>query len=108
MWLCGEFGTLSVGPDGPAEPLIEGVDEVVAMLNGLEVQSQDVCTQEYTLAYHVVIDYPDGQRVLRGELHGCQNISDDSTYWQGGAEVLTNLIARWQGAADGAAACVGS
>lgn len=96
-WLCGDpnQGYDTVG--GPAEPLTEGVDQLVTAFNALEPLPQDIaCTQEYRLTYVVVVDYPDGSKRLRGELHGCGVVSDGERLFSGGEGFLDTLLGLWE------------
>lgn len=79
-WWCGEPG----GRLGPPEPLLQGVEQLVSAINELpKVPAEEVfCTLEYTLTWHVIIEYPDGERrAIQAEEHGCRFVGE--TRWQG-------------------------
>ena len=95
-WLCGDPSQDISSTGGPAEPLTEGLDEVVAAFNALEPLPPDTaCTMEYRMIYVVVLDYADGSTRLRGELHGCRAISDGERQWGGGEGFLQLLVDLW-------------
>lgn len=94
LWLCGEDVEMG-GRAGPPEPLTTGVDEAIATYNALEFRDPDqACTMEYTLAYTVIAEYPDGTRkAVQGELHGCRNVGDRA----GGDQFFETLQDLWEG-----------
>lgn len=93
LWLCGEDVQMG-GRAGPPEPLTTGVEDALAAYNGLEPRDPNqACTMEYTLAYTVIGEYPDGTRkAVQGELHGCRNVGDRS----GGDQFFETLQDLWQ------------
>jgi hypothetical protein len=95
-WLCGDPSQDISSTGGPAEPLTEGLDEVVAAFNALDPLPADIaCTAEYRMTYVVVLDYQDGSTRLRGELHGCRTVSDGEHHWGGGEGFLRVLVDLW-------------
>lgn len=92
-WLCGDDQQV-----GPLEPLITGVDRIVDFVGKQGALPGDVaCTEEYTLAYTVVLVYPDGSTVpVAGELHGCRTINDGAGVRRGGEEFYKLLRGLWQ------------
>lgn len=100
-WLCGDAGSSESLPGavGPLEPLVDGVDEIVSFIGAqqtLDASGVTACTEEYILAYRVVLDYGDGNsRVVPGALHGCKTIEDGSTVRTGGQELHDLALDLW-------------
>lgn len=92
-WLCGDDQQT-----GPLEPLVTGVDGIVEFVTKQQsLPADQACTMEYTLAYTVVLEYPDGSTVpVASERHGCRKI-DDGAVVRGGGEGLFQLVrGLWQ------------
>ncbi|MEO7586988.1 MAG: hypothetical protein ABIS84_03065 [Arachnia sp.] len=98
-WLCGDAGEPEMFPGsiGPLEPLVDGVDKIVAFIQSQPTAAADVdCTAEYTLAYRIVLDYGDGARhVVPGALHGCRVIDDGGTLRSGGQGLYDLALDLW-------------
>ena len=100
-WLCGDAGSSESLPGavGPLEPLVDGVDEIVSFIGAqqtLDASGVTACTEEYALAYRVVLDYGDGtSRVVPGALHGCKTIEDGATVRTGGQELYDLALNLW-------------
>ncbi|MDF1487534.1 hypothetical protein [Tessaracoccus caeni] len=114
VWLCGDAVVTDVvprekadpakgrngtpsGSRGPMEPLTLNPDELVAAyLNAPEADPMAACTEEYSLTYRLVFEYPDKEpQVVRGELHGCRTATDGDTVREGGKELYDAAIAAW-------------
>lgn len=96
-WLCGDPNEGFSATGGPAEPLTEGVGDLVGSFNALEPLPADIaCTAEYRMTYVVVVDYADGSKRLRGELHGCRVVSDGERLFSGGEGFLQALVGLWE------------
>ena len=101
-WLCGDADVsgIALGTIGPLEPLVEGVDQIIDFIQSqqtLDESGLNVCTEEYTLAYRVVLDYGDGtSHVVPGELHGCKTIDDGPTVRTGGQELYDLALDLWR------------
>ncbi len=100
-WLCGDADVsgISLGTVGPLEPLVDGVDQIVDFIQSqqtLDDSGLSVCTEEYTLAYRIVLDYGDStSRVVPGALHGCRTIEDGPTVRTGGQELYDLALDLW-------------
>lgn len=98
-WLCGDAtDAASFGTVGPLEPLVTGVDQLVDFIVAQpELPADSMCTMEYTLAYRVVLEYPDGSILpVAGELHGCRGVSDGATIRAGGEELYDLARDLWR------------
>ncbi len=101
-WLCGDAGNPESLPGavGPMEPLVDGVEEIVDFIEAQQTLNESgvtMCTEEYTLAYRIVLDYDDGtSRVVPGALHGCQTIDDGPTVRTGGQELYDLVLDLWR------------
>lgn len=91
-WLCGD----PWGAIGPLEPLTIDPDRIVEAVNALPASDADACTLMAGPTYHLVLDYPDGERrVVAMEMVNCQFVGGEDGR-SGGAQLVEDLVAMWQ------------
>lgn len=103
-WLCGDASPNNpYGTVGPLEALEQDVDQIVEFVEAQpELNLASIsCTMEYSLAYLVVLEYPDGSLAhVTGETHGCEIVMAGETARSGGVEFLDHLTRLWSAQRD--------
>jgi hypothetical protein len=78
----------SVPWHAPLEPLTRDVDRLVALVNGQEpYPKSDGCFADDGPAYRIVVDYPDGARLIEGDTAGCREVEFGASELTGGPAV---------------------
>jgi hypothetical protein len=85
---------MPVSWQAPADPLVQGVDRLVAAVNRQEISPHsDACNADAGPAYRIVLDYPDGARMIIGETAGCRDVQVGSTDRLGGLAIWHTYLA---------------
>ncbi|AQX15632.1 hypothetical protein BCR15_07600 [Tessaracoccus lapidicaptus] len=93
-WLCGDRWE-TFGGVGPLEPLTTDPDRVAAAINALPSPDYEACTEMGGITYHVVLDYPDGdRRIVSAETVNCEWVGGWGNR-AGGAQLLQDLLPLW-------------
>ncbi|MGO1383247.1 MAG: hypothetical protein ACTHU1_00430 [Arachnia sp.] len=98
-WLCGDAGNPESFPGtvGPLEPLVEGVDDIIELVQMWEAFDYEVdCTADGGSEYRIVFDYGDGShRVMSGMLDGCDTIEDGEQSLPGARDLYDRALELW-------------
>jgi len=93
-WLCGDRWE-TFGGVGPIEPLTTDPDRVVDAVNALPSPDYEACTEMGGITYHVVLDYPHGdRRIVSAETVNCEWVGGWGNR-AGGAQLLQDLLPLW-------------
>lgn len=72
----------------PREPLTRGVTGLVALVNRQQVYpSTEGCNDDAGPAYRILLDYPDGTRIISGDTAGCREVRVGRHDKEGGRKV---------------------
>jgi hypothetical protein len=72
----------------PREPLTRDVERLVALVNSQPRSPRgDGCLAEAGPEYRIVLDYPDGARLLNGDFAGCRDLQVGASHRVGGRTV---------------------